>query len=170
MITLLTLFVLILMGTFSMGIYSHKTPELGLIHGKLSPCPDKPNCVCSEGETADVQHSIQPLSTEGIDHAAAWASLIDAVQANRGSVQQNSGAYLHATFTSSFFRFVDDFEARLDVDNRAIHIRSASRVGHSDMGVNRKRVEKIRLAYDKILHKAHEEQTRSASQQTGSGL
>ena len=149
MITLLTLFVLILMGIFSMGIYSHKTPELGLIDGKLSPCPDKPNCVCSEGDTADVQHSIQPLSTGGIDHAAAWASLIDAVKVSGGSIQQNSGTYLHATFTSPLFRFVDDFEARLDADKRTIHIRSASRVGHSDFGVNRKRAERIRLEYDK---------------------
>jgi len=149
MATLLILFVLILMGAFSMGIYSHKTPELGLIHGKLSPCPDKPNCVCSEDDTTDVHHSIQPLSTEGIDHAAAWLRLIDIVKASGGSIQQHSDIYLHATFTSPLFCFVDDFEARLDAANRTIHIRSASRVGHSDLGVNRKRAEKIRLEYDK---------------------
>jgi len=149
MITLLTLFVLILMGAFSMGIYSHQTPELGLIHGKLSPCSDKPNCVCSEDDTADVHHSIQPLSTEGMDHAAAWDSLIDAVKASGGSIQQHSDTYLHATFTSPLFRFVDDFEARLDSRTHIIHIRSASRVGHSDLGINRKRLEKIRLEYNK---------------------
>jgi len=150
MITLLTLFVLILMGTFSMGIYSHKTPELGLHDGKLSPCPDKPNCVCSEGDTANAQNSIQPLSTVGMEDHIAWASLINAVKASGGSIQQHSDTYLHATFTSTLFRFVDDFEARLDADNRTIHIRSASRVGHSDLGMNRKRAEKIRLEYDKV--------------------
>jgi len=149
MTTLLILFVLILMGAFSMGIYSHKAPEPGLINGKLSPCPNKPNCVCSEGDTANAQNNIQPLSIAGMEDHIAWASLINAVKASGGSIQQHSDTYLHATFTSTLFRFVDDFEARLDSSRQIIHIRSASRVGHSDFGVNRKRAERIRLEYDK---------------------
>ncbi|MDQ6983071.1 MAG: DUF1499 domain-containing protein [Mariprofundus sp.] len=148
MATLLILFVLIVIGTFSAGIYSHKAPASGLIDGKLTPCPDKPNCVCSEYETANAQNKILPLSTAGMDDSTAWANLIAAVKVSGGSIQQHSDIYLHAIFTSSLFRFVDDFEARLDTENRKIHIRSASRVGHSDLEVNRKRVEKIRREYD----------------------
>lgn len=149
MITLLVLFILILVGTFSMGIYSHKAPELGLHDGKLSPCSDKPNCVCSEYNTANAQNRIQPLSTVGMENHIAWVSLMNAVKGSGGSIRQHSDTYLHVTFTSTLFRFVDDFEARLDADNGTIHIRSASRVGHSDLGMNRKRVEKIRLEYSK---------------------
>jgi len=149
MITLLVLLSLIVVAAFSMGVYSHNPPELGLVHGKLSPCPDKPNCVYSEDDTANAQNRIQPLSTVGMENAAAWANLINAVKASGGSIQQYSDTYLHATFTSSLFHFVDDVEARLDADNGTIHIRSASRVGHSDLGMNRKRVEKIRLEYSK---------------------
>lgn len=59
--------------------------------------------------------------------------------------------YLHFEFTSRIFRFVDDFELLLNEEQKIIHIRSASRVGYSDLGVNRKRVEKIRL----MLQQAH---------------
>lgn len=149
MITILVLFGLMIIGMFAVGIYSHRPPELGLVHGKLSPCSDKPNCVCSETDKADTQHSIRPLSTAGTDDHIAWTRLMDAVKACGGSIQQHSDTYLHATFTSFLFRFVDDFEARLDSRNHMIHIRSASRVGHSDLGINRKRLGKIRLEYDK---------------------
>jgi uncharacterized protein (DUF1499 family) len=55
--------------------------------------------------------------------------------------------YVHATFTSRVFRFVDDLEFYFVLDAPVIHVRSASRVGYSDLGVNRKRVEKIRKAF-----------------------
>jgi uncharacterized protein (DUF1499 family) len=51
-------------------------------------------------------------------------------------------SYLHATFASPLFGFVDDLEARRK--GEIIHVRSASRVGHSDFGANRRRIERIR--------------------------
>ena len=60
-----------------------------------------------------------------------------------GNIESDDGKYLWATFTSPIFRFVDDFEARIDEQNAEIHLRSASRVGHGDMGVNKKRVDAI---------------------------
>jgi len=153
MATLLILFVLILMGIFSMGIYSHKAPEPGLIDGKLSPCPDKPNCVCSETDATNTHH-IRALSSNGADHHVAWGKLIATVKSLGGDIQQRTDTYLHATFTSSLFHFVDDLEVRLDTETDSIHVRSASRVGHSDFGVNRQRVEQIRLEYDKVLSRS----------------
>ncbi len=69
----------------------------------------------------------------------------------RGSIQVENEDYLAATFTSSFFRFVDDLEIRIHADQNMIHIRSASRVGHSDGGVNKKRIEQLKkLFHSKI--------------------
>lgn len=58
--------------------------------------------------------------------------------------------YIHAAFTSALFRFVDDVEFFLDEGTRTIHVRSASRVGYSDFGVNRRRVEEIRTRFDAL--------------------
>lgn len=129
---------------FGLGIYSHfKVPELGLIDGKLRPCPDSPNCVCSESHTAaDPEHAILPVRTVG-DIDASWQLLRDAVVEAGGDVVDEGSGYLHAEFTSPLFRFVDDLELRLDRDRGEIHIRSASRVGRSDLGANRRRVQMI---------------------------
>ncbi len=64
-----------------------------------------------------------------------------------GSIQVENDSYLAATFTSSIFRFVDDLEIRVDSDQKMIHLRSASRVGHSDRGVNRERIERLKSLY-----------------------
>ena len=64
-----------------------------------------------------------------------------------GSIQAEKTDYLAATFTSSIFRFVDDLEIRIDTGQEMIHLRSASRVGHSDGGVNRKRVELLKNSF-----------------------
>ena len=110
----------------------------------LPACPDKPNCVSSQAAAGDAQHFIEPLRFSG-EAQAAWAGLRRALGAMpRTKVVEDSGDYLHAEATSLVFRFVDDLECALDRANGVIHVRSASRVGHGDMGVNRKRVERLR--------------------------
>jgi uncharacterized protein (DUF1499 family) len=121
-----------------------RMPPAGLILNKLRPCPGSPNCVVSENETAASR--IEPLLFGGAPEQA-WDTLRQVVAQNGGTIQQDQDGYLWATFTSRIFRFVDDVECRLDSGRGAIHIRSASRVGHSDLGVNRKRVEKLRTAF-----------------------
>jgi uncharacterized protein (DUF1499 family) len=64
-----------------------------------------------------------------------------------GKIITDDGGYLHATFTSRIFRFVDDLELRLDGENGIIHLRSASRTGYSDFGVNRKRAEQFQALF-----------------------
>jgi uncharacterized protein (DUF1499 family) len=109
------------------------------------PCPDTPNCVSSLA--LDAGHRVEPFVITG-DPAVALAHLKTALlKEKRISVTKEQGGYLHAEARSLVFRFVDDIELFLDVDSRVIHVRSASRTGHGDFGVNRRRVERIRNHY-----------------------
>lgn len=120
--------------------------HLGVREGRLVPCPQSPNCVVSQGET-DAQHAIAPL-TYGADPSTAMATLRQVVEAQPGSeVIEQTDTYLYAEFTSQLMGFVDDVEFYLPPDEPGtIHVRSASRLGESDLGVNRKRIEAIRAA------------------------
>lgn len=107
----------------------------------LPACPDSPNCHCSEDK--DSSAWIAPLIFTGEpDHA--WQKATTLVAALGGEIISQDDDYLHAVFTSAFLRFKDDLELRLDPANKTIHVRSASRVGHSDFGVNRRRIERLR--------------------------
>jgi uncharacterized protein (DUF1499 family) len=118
----------------------------GLISGVLTPCPDKPNCVCSEaGE--DAEHQIAPLDYSGSSPEKAWSRISQVIGELGGEVVDSEDGYIAAIFSSSLFGFVDDVELRLDAPQRKIHIRSASRVGHSDLGVNRKRTEALTRSF-----------------------
>jgi uncharacterized protein (DUF1499 family) len=113
--------------------------------GRLSACPDSPNCVSSQ--STDQRHAMAPLRYEGTVEKA-MERLIEAVSGmKRARIVVTEGRYLHAEFTSALFRFVDDVEFLLDDGTKTIHVRSASRVGYSDLGVNRKRVEEIRSRF-----------------------
>ena len=121
-----------------------KKPERAENPGALEPCPDSPNCVCSED--ARESHTIDPLSYEG-DDAAAWSKL-QSVLKNLGGKEVRAGdEYLWFEFRTKLVGFVDDVECRLNPDKKQIEIRSASRVGYSDLGANRKRVNAIRKAF-----------------------
>ncbi len=119
--------------------------------GHLLPCPDRPNCVSSEGPQGN--WSISPLEYSGPSQVA-WQALQEEIVNMGGSIERSDDTFLHATFRSRIFGFVDDVTCRLDGSNNRIHIRSAARTGHSDFGVNRKRVEALRsglisAGYDK---------------------
>lgn len=120
-----------------------KTTPPGLVAGQLASCPSSPNCICSE-YPEDVEHFSEPV-TMSIDGQSA-ALLQQVAEAIGGKLQSKDDNYLGFTFTSRVFRFVDDFELRLDPEHDLVHIRSASRVGYSDLGVNRKRVERFKAA------------------------
>ena len=120
--------------------------NLGVRDGMLAPCPDRPNCVSSQ--SADKAHAIAPLPFKSTA-SNAIADLKRIVGSMKGaSIIQESLTYLHVEFESALFRFVDDVEFCLDDAAKLIHIRSASRIGYSDLGVNRRRVEKIRKAWE----------------------
>lgn len=124
-----------------------KPPETRPADGRLRPCPDRPNCVSSEDEGR--ASTVQPLTFQGAP-AAAWQRLKDAVRDMGGEIrEEQEELYLRATFTSRVFRFVDDVEIRMVPAKNVIHVRSASRLGYSDLGVNRKRVEKLRVLFNR---------------------
>lgn len=110
---------------------------------KLAPCPNTPNCVSSQAPAGN--HYIAPFKIKG-KAEDAWAALKQALASRqkRTVIVEASNDSLHAEATSLVFRFVDDINAVLDSDAKLIHIRSASRVGYSDLGVNRKRIEALR--------------------------
>lgn len=116
---------------------------------QLKPCPSSPNCVSSwPGE--DDNHRLSPLSWDG-DLAQAKPRLRQAVlSAGEATFVQESDTYWHVEFRSRILRFVDDVEFLFDPEHKVIHVRSASRVGYSDLGVNRKRVENIRSSFNKM--------------------
>jgi uncharacterized protein (DUF1499 family) len=119
--------------------------NLGAEGGKLRPCPGTPNCVCSMDHAA--AHYVEPLAFTG-DPGEAMTRL-KAVLAGqtRTRLVAEEADYLHAECSSLVFRFVDDLEFCLDRAGKKIHVRSASRTGKYDFGVNRRRVEAIRRAF-----------------------
>ncbi|MEK6238050.1 MAG: DUF1499 domain-containing protein [Planctomycetales bacterium] len=134
--------------TASMIILSRKRPDLGTTDGRLRDCPSSPNCVCTQATAENAQ--MEPLAIQG-SAAAAWDDLHAAVAARPGAtIIQRTDDYLHAEFTTNTLRFIDDVELLLDAESGVIHFRSASRVGHSDLGANRRRMEEIRRAFENL--------------------
>ena len=117
--------------------FTAKKPEVGLVDGKLRNCPGKPNCVCSDSEGS---FYVAPVPAESLE------SIAKAIAQIGGEVQQQDDQWLWATFSSRVFRFIDDLEVRFDAHAGLAYVRSASRSGTSDFGVNRKRIEALRLA------------------------
>lgn len=145
---LLIVLVPLLMLAF-LSVTSRRPATLGLESGKLRACPDSPNCVCSIDQSA--AHGIAPLIWKGEPQAGLERLLQILQQFPRTRcepiTEQN---YLHAESTSALFRFVDDVEFLADPQAGVIHVRSASRVGRSDLGVNRHRVEEIRRRFEAL--------------------
>ena len=121
----------------SMASSSRAAKPPGPVAGGLAPCPDRPNCVSSAAG------SIAPIAWDGAGWAIAAArQTIEAMP--RARVVRLDGDYLHAEFRSAVFGFVDDLELLWRDSEGSFEVRSASRVGHSDLGVNRRRVEELR--------------------------
>lgn len=130
-----------------MGLFAGRPPtNLGAKDGRLAPCPSSPNCVASQADPADATHYIAPIAFKG-DARAAWRALREAIAASaRARIVTERDGYLRAEFTSKVMGFVDDVEFLLDPGTRVIHVRSASRLGYRDFGVNRARIEALRAA------------------------
>lgn len=120
--------------------------NLGAREGTLAACPPSPNCVVSQG--AEGGHAIAPLRWSGAS-TEAWAALREVMGRYPGAtLVTESGGYLHYECRTRLCRFVDDVEFLLDEPAQVIHVRSASRLGHSDLGANRDRVERVRKAFE----------------------
>jgi uncharacterized protein (DUF1499 family) len=138
----LTVLRLAILGGALSGCSGARPRDLGLRAGVLRPCPDTPNCVSSETGTPETKRVAHFAAPGGAADLARLAGIVAAWP--RTVVVSRSGDYLHAESTSLIMRFVDDVEFRYDSTARVIQVRSASRLGRSDLGVNRKRVEGMR--------------------------
>ncbi|MDJ0729367.1 MAG: DUF1499 domain-containing protein [Crocosphaera sp.] len=111
--------------------------NLGVKNGKLTTCPGTPNCVNSQ--SSDAQSKIAPLPMIAI---AELKKIIESME--RTTIIEETNDYLYAEFKTPLMGYVDDVEFYLDKSENVVHVRSASRLGKSDLGLNRKRVEEIR--------------------------
>jgi len=128
-----------------LGFTGSRPHNLGVKDGALAACPDSPNCVSTQAK--DARHAIAPL-TYTTSREQALQRLTDIIRSlPRTRIVTSRADYLHVEFTSALFRFVDDVEFFLDDTAKTIHFRSASRLGYSDLGVNRKRMEEIRRRF-----------------------
>ena len=130
---------------WSNNIFAGTPPtNIGVTNGKLADCAATPNCVNSQAPASDSQHAIAPLAMSG-ELATTIANLKQVIQAMPDTnIIKETNNYLYVEFTSKLMRFVDDVEFYLDNDTKMIQVRSASRLGESDLGVNRQRIEAIR--------------------------
>lgn len=131
---------------FGLAVYSWQRPDLGVVRGALTPCGSKPNCVCSQGSPAE--RTVAALAVGSDAPAVAMDRARDCVESlPRVVLVEAKPAYARYECCTQLFRFADDVELLLDESAGVIHVRSSSRVGYSDMGVNRRRVEEIRGKY-----------------------
>ena len=115
--------------------------------GQFARCPEKPNCVSTKNSS--IENTIKPIFYKG-SHENAKQNLLLAIKTfGSAKVKKELDQFIHVEFTSNIFRFIDDVEFYL-TEQGVIHFRSASRIGHSDLGVNRRRVEMIRIAFNNI--------------------
>lgn len=121
---------------------------IGIENNHLAPCPSSPNCVVSQD--GDEEHTIEPIVYQG-DRTTAKETLLKVLSVvPRTEIIEDTDNYIHAESTSRIFKFVDDAEFYFPKGENIIQVRSASRVGESDLGVNRRRIEQIRLAMEDL--------------------
>ena len=123
-------------------VSSPKPSSIGLINNSLAPCPTSPNCVSSLAQPNDDLHYIKPLSFKDANLIAKQILELKGVSGYQLITHENN--YFHFECTTRFMRYTDDLELLISPEEKTVHIRSASRLGHSDLGANRKRIEFIR--------------------------
>ena len=119
--------------------------KVGLQDGKLRPCQDKPNCVCTQ-DLAEGRR-IEPIRYTGTQDEARERLIMIIRKMDQCTIVTADPNYIHVEFRSPSFEFVDDSEFLFDDAAKLIHLRSAARTGYYDFGVNRKRMEEIRKRF-----------------------
>jgi uncharacterized protein (DUF1499 family) len=129
----------------SMPLFScagKRPTNLGVEASRLAPCPSSPNCVSSDADNS--AHSIAAFAL-AVPSRDGWLAVRESVESlPRTKIISETADYLHAECTSAFFGFVDDLELHLRTAEGVIAVRSAARLGYSDLGVNRRRIEDLR--------------------------
>lgn len=138
-------------GVLMAGCWKTNQAGAGAHAFPLKDCPDRPNCVSSVAEDQD--RYVAPFAYVCDRRQAIDVLEQELSEQPRATIVEKREDYLHAEFRSKIFRFVDDVEFYFPVDQPLVHVRSASRMGYSDLGVNRKRVETLRASFSEALKK-----------------
>jgi uncharacterized protein (DUF1499 family) len=124
------------------GCSGKRPDEIGIDPSGLRGCPKSPNCVSSEAK--DEKHGIGSFHLKG-DPDVSWPLIQGEIASMpRWTIVTATDHYIHVECKSRIFRFVDDLELFFNSSNGIISMRSASRIGYSDFGANRRRVELLR--------------------------
>ena len=134
--------IVMLLGLFMLSFSSGPPPILGVTEGKLVPCPESPNCVSTQTDSKN--HKMEPIAWPGTSEVAV-SRIKETISRDfsKATLVEEGPGYLRYEFRSWVFRFVDDVEFYVDDAAAEIHFRSASRIGHSDLGANKSRMKKI---------------------------
>ncbi|MGL1891614.1 MAG: DUF1499 domain-containing protein [Spirochaetaceae bacterium] len=139
---LIVIVVIIVLMALFMVVKNNKVPaDLGVNDGKLAPMPKSPNAVSSQSD--DPEKKVDPIPFKGdLNQSKEWIKKALEVYGNISIVKDESN-YIHAVNTTSKMKYNDDIEFYFDEEVALIHFRSASRVGYSDIGLNRQRYDKL---------------------------
>ena len=130
------------------GCSESRPKNLGLKNNLLAACPKNPNCVLSQ--KSDPKHQIQPIRYKGsVEDAKERLNQVILSMDDTRIITQYA-VYWHIEFTTRWLRFIDDVEFYFVESEALIHLRSASRLGYWDFGVNRKRMKAIRSQFEKL--------------------
>ncbi len=139
----------IVLSVFIIGCTGTRPTSIGIVNGGLTPCPAKPNCVSSQAK--DKKHFSEsfPYTTE---KSVAFNCLKEIISGQkRTTIVFETDSYLHVEYKTACLGFVDDAEFYFPENESVVHFRSASRLGYSDLGVNKKRIEGLRTLFNEKL-------------------
>jgi uncharacterized protein (DUF1499 family) len=137
-----TYILLVTLASFINGCSETRSNKNAVVNDVLTGCPDRPNCVSSQ--SPDARHAIEPFRLKG-DPTTGWNAITGIIEnLPRTTIVNATEHYLHAECKSRLFGFIDDLELKLDSETGILYIRSASRTGYYDFGVNRRRVSGMR--------------------------
>ena len=141
---IIALIVVLFAGFFIYAAISNKLPEgLGVTDGALMPCPSSPNCVSTQASSDDTEHYAEPIVYTG-DRMKTQLAIESFILSNGNAhLVTSTLGYVHFEIKSPLIGYIDDVEFYLPAADSVVHIRSASRVGYADFGVNRERVRQI---------------------------
>lgn len=137
---------LVVIMAVGMVVKNNKTPNnLGVNNSELAPMPSSPNAVSTQ--TDDEDKKVEPFEFKG-DLENSKKVIIDVLdKIDKVKIVKNEEDYIYSVFETKTMKYKDDVEFYFDKENKLIHFRSASRIGYSDMGLNKERYEKIRKMY-----------------------
>jgi len=139
---LLLLAALILVSLVALSIASRRRPPSGLIEGRLRPCATGIDCLSSQAQESE--RRVPPLRIQGDPHDAFGSLVVRVAEWPRCELLHLEDTYAHFELVSLLLRLRGDLELQLDLQEGVIHLRAASRVGRSDLGTNRRRIERLR--------------------------